>query len=277
MRLPLLPLLFFSLSRLVSAHGRITQITTSTGAVYPGWDPALAQSPTPLPPLAAWSASNLGNIFVRPSQFNNSDIACHDKAVPGALHINTTAGDTLKLQWNEWPMSHVGPVMTYLAACNGSCANVKKEALEWVKIEELGWLNNTGWYKMGLGGTWASNVLIANGFSWLAKIPDVLAEGNYVMRHEIIALHVADQVDGAQAYPQCVNLRVAKGKDTPEKKLEGGILGTKLYGMVDAGILVDVHKKIAGYKIPGPRLWVGATPLRQPSQRRLESDQKRRV
>jgi len=127
----------------VSAHGRITNITTSSGTVYPGWDPELAFLPTPAPLLAAWRASNLGNIYIPPSRFNTSDIICHFDATPGALAINVTAGDTLKLQWNEWPTSHVGPVMSYLAACNGSCAVVEKQKLEWVKIDELGWLNDT--------------------------------------------------------------------------------------------------------------------------------------
>jgi cellulase len=265
--------LFFALAcslllRIVSGHGRITNITTSDGTVYSGWDPALAVSSTLALPLVAWSAANLGNIFVPPSRFITSDIACHFNATPGALHINTTAGDTLTLQWNEWPLSHVGPVITYLAACDGGCADAKKETLEWVKIDELGWLNNTGWAEMKLGGTWASNVLIANGNRWTVRIPEVLAEGDYVLRHELIALHVAEKLGGAQAYPQCVNLRVARGVEKAEKKLEGGVLATELYGMTDKGILVDVHKEIVGYGIPGPRVWSGATNVRQPSQER---------
>ncbi|KAF1834746.1 glycoside hydrolase [Decorospora gaudefroyi] len=255
-----------SLPALAAAHGRITKVTTSSGVVYPGWDPA-STSPsttlTPPHPLAAWSASNLGNVYIPPDQFDTSNIACHYNSVPGALHINATAGETLRLQWNEWPVSHVGPVMTYLAECTGSCADADKETLQWVKIDELGWLNSTGWDELMLGGTWASSVLIANGFEWMVKIPDMLAGGNYVLRHEIIALHVADEVDGAQAYPQCVNLRVGRGGSMV---LDGGVLGTQLYGIRDEGILVDVHRKMDGYQIPGPQLWSGATPLKQPNQ-----------
>ena len=257
----LLPLV--SALTLVSAHGRITNITTSTGAVYTGWDPEFALQSTPAPALAAWSASNLGNIFVPPSSFNTSNIACHFNSTPGALHVNTTAGDTLKLQWNEWPSSHKGPVFTYLAACSGSCSTAKREALEWVKIDELGWLNSSG-YEM-LGGTWASDVLIANGFAWTAKVPEGLAAGEYVLRHEILALHVADQLDGAQSYPQCVNIKVA---GTGVKRIEGGVLGSQLYRSNDKGVLVDIHKKIDGYEIPGPKLWGGATSVRQPNEKR---------
>jgi cellulase len=256
-------LTFLPALTLVSAHGRITNITTSSGTVYTGWDPEFALQSTPAPALAAWSASNLGNIFVPPSSFNTSNTACHFNSTPGALHVNTTAGDTLKLQWNEWPVSHKGPVLTYLAACSGSCATAKKEELKWVKIDELGWLNSSG-YEM-LGGTWASDVLIANGFAWVAKVPDGLAPGDYVLRHEILALHVADLLDGAQSYPQCVNIKVG---GTGSKKVEGGVLGNQLYKPNDKGILVDIHKKIDGYEIPGPKLWAGATSLKQPNEKR---------
>jgi cellulase len=244
----------------VIAHGRITNITTSTGAVYSGWDPELALTNSS-PPLTAWSASNLGNIFVPPSSFNTSNITCHFNASPGLLHVNISEGDTLKLQWNEWPVSHKGPVLTYLAACDGPCEAATKEKLKWVKIDELGWLNSSG-YEM-LGGTWASDVLISNNFAWTVKVPEGLVAGGYVLRHEIIALHVADQVDGAQAYPQCFNIQVG---GSGWKKVEGGVTGNMLYGIRDKGILVDIHKKIDGYEIPGPRLWGGATAVKQPNE-----------
>ncbi|KAI8936735.1 hypothetical protein NX059_007122 [Plenodomus lindquistii] len=251
---------------MIQGHGRVTRLVTSAGLVYEGWDPALANTSASTKPLAAWSASNLGNIYVRPSQFYTSAIACHNDAKPGALHVNTTADDTLRLQWNEWPTSHVGPILTYLAACNGSCANENQSALQWVKIDELGWINSTGWDIVNLGGTWATNVLIANGFSWTVRLPEELSQGHYVLRHEIIALHVAEQIDGAQAYPQCFNLRVQNPAGGLRRRLENGTLAEHLYDMREDGILVDVHKKIGGYKIPGPPLWSGATSFKQPYQ-----------
>jgi cellulase len=250
-----------------TAHGRITNITTPSGLIYQGWDPATAQTTPPTTtPLAAWRASNLGNNFVKPTQFNTSSITCHYNATPGALHVSITAGDVLKLQWNEWPVSHKGPVLTYLADCKESCAEVDKENLNWVKIDEMGWLNSSGADVVPLGGTWGSDVLIANGASWMAKIPQGLKEGHYVLRHEIIALHVAEQVDGAQAYPQCVNLQVANDGVGDVKNLDGGVVGEKLYGMRDKGVLVDIHGNVTGYEIPGPKIWEFATAFRQPSQ-----------
>lgn len=239
--------------------------------MYPGWDPTATESNEPMPELAAWSAENLGNGYVSPSAFSTANITCHFNSKPGALHANITAGDSLTLKWNEWPTSHKGPVLDYLARCDGDCSTKDKTKLEWVKIGQLGWLNSTGWDVIDLGGTWATDVLIVNGFEWTVKVPEVLEEGNYVLRHEIIALHVAEQKYGAQAYPQCVNLRVSRDLTTAKKearKLEGGVLGPQLYGIEDKGILVDIHRKIDGYDIPGPEVWSGAEKIKQPNQQR---------
>lgn len=262
MRYSTLPLLIAA--PLVSAHGRITNVTTQTGAVYPGFDPDFPRSN-----IAAWTASNLGNIFVPPSDYKTSNITCHFNSKPGAASVSVTAGETIKLQWNEWPTSHKGPVLDYLAPCNGDCKNADKEKLQWVKIAQLGWLNSSGIQE--LGGTWASDVLIGNpgGFTWNVKIPTTLREGDYVLRHEIIALHVAEDLNGAQSYPQCVNLRVARNRNVQNnavRRIEGGVLGHQLYGERDAGIYIDIHKKLTGYPIPGPAVWNGAEKIRQPGQ-----------
>ena len=33
------------------------------------------------------------------------------------------AGDTIEVQWTPWPISHKGPVLDYLAKCDGSCVS----------------------------------------------------------------------------------------------------------------------------------------------------------
>ena len=250
-----------SLISIASAHGRITNITTSSGTVYHGFDPSF-----PEPSLVAWSASNLGNIYVTPSDFNTSSISCHYHATPGTLSIPTTPSSILKLQWNEWPSSHKGPILTYLAACNSTCATADSATLKWSKIDELGWMNSSDPDGLKLGGTWASDVLRRNGASWMIRVPDELEEGEYVLRHEIIALHVAEQMNGAQAYPQCVNLKVAGRANGKGKSLDGGVLGRELYAKDDKGILVNVHGSIIEYQIPGPKVWDGAEIVRQPGE-----------
>jgi hypothetical protein len=95
--------------------------------------------------------------------------------------------------------------------------------------------------------------LIANNNSWSVTIPTDIAPGNYVLRHEIIALHSAGESNGAQNYPQCVNLEISgTGTATPS-----GTLGTALYSEADPGILFDIYASLSTYDIPGPTLYSG--------------------
>jgi cellulase len=43
--------------------------------------------------------------------------------------------------------------------------------------------------------------MIKAGNSWEVTIPATLKPGNYVLRHETIALHESQKVGGAQLYP----------------------------------------------------------------------------
>ena len=71
-------------------------------------------------------------------------------------------------------------------------------------------------------------------------------------------------LDGAQTYPQCVSVRVQGGAGG--KRLDKGVLGSELYGERDKGILVDVHGNVTAYEIPGPKMWEGATRVKQPGE-----------
>ena len=207
--------------------------------------------------MPAWAVlKDVRNGFINPGNFNNPDIICHKSATPGELYATVAAGSTVELQWTKWPESHHGPVIDYLANCNGECTNVDKTALKFNKIDEAG-LNS--WTSKP--GNWASDDLIAANMSWTVTIPENVAPGNYVLRHEIIALHSANEKDGAQNYPQCVNLKVT-GAGTD--KLASGTPGMELYTPEDAGIFVNIYNKMTGYTIPGPKLYSGASPSTQP-------------
>ena len=96
---------------------------------------------------------------------------------------------------------------------------------------------------------WGATQLIANNNSWLLRLPTDIEPGNYVLRHEIIALHAANQADGAQNYPFCFNLAISSaGTKRPD-----GLLGTALYKSSDPGILFSLFVKYTSYVIPGVR------------------------
>ncbi|KAH6647294.1 glycosyl hydrolase family 61-domain-containing protein [Truncatella angustata] len=198
------------------------------------------------PDIAAWYAEDTDNGFVSPSAYGTSDINCHINSEPGALTSSVAAGGTVDFQWTTWPHG-IGPVLTYVAACGGDCSAADKTTLEWVKIDESGYDSSTS--------TWAAQTLIDNNSTWTTTVPSTLAAGNYVFRHEIIALHGAGSADGAQNYPQCFNIAITgSGTDSPS-----GTLGTALYKEDDAGILFNPYAATIEYTIPGPALYTGGS------------------
>ncbi|KAL8897562.1 MAG: hypothetical protein Q9192_002514, partial [Flavoplaca navasiana] len=223
---------------------------------YPGYTINYAYSPSH-PDMPAWAVpEDKDTGFINPGNYTNPDVICHKGATPGELYATVAAGSTVQLQWTKWPESHHGPVIDYLANCNGECTTVDKTALKFNKIDEAG-LNS--WTSRP--GNWASDDLIAANMSWTVTIPKNVAPGNYVLRHEIIALHSAHDKDGAQNYPQCVNLKVT-GAGTDQ--LASGTPGMELYTPEDAGIFVNIYNEMTGYTIPGPKLYSGASPSTQP-------------
>ncbi|KAF7898742.1 hypothetical protein EAF00_005188 [Botryotinia globosa] len=230
----------------VSAHGYVSGIVAG-GTYYTGWLVSYAYQ-TPQPDSIGWSDTNLDLGFTPPSAYATGDIICAKDGKNAALSAKIAAGETIDFQWTVWPDSHHGPVITYLANCKGDCATVDKTTLEFFKIDEAGLIDDTT-----VPGTWASDKMIANNNTWTATIPADLAPGNYVARHEIIALHSAGSEGGAQNYPQCINLEVS-GSGTLAPK---GTLGEALYTPTDPGILVSIYSSLA-YNIPGPPMYNSA-------------------
>ncbi|KAF9768145.1 hypothetical protein IL306_014590 [Fusarium sp. DS 682] len=200
------------------------------------------------PPVVGWINGATDNGYVEPNSFGDGDIICHRAGRNAKGHVTVAAGDIITLQWNTWPESHKGPVIDYMARCPGNCEDADKNDLEFFKIGQAGLID------MSMNsGKWAADVLVSDGFSWTLQVPSTLAPGNYVLRHEIIALHGSGQPNGAQNYPQCFNLKVTGGGNLSP----AGVKGTQLYKANDPGILFNLYTTPLSYKIPGPTLVPG--------------------
>ncbi|MCJ1442550.1 MAG: hypothetical protein MMC23_003046 [Stictis urceolatum] len=234
-----------------AAHGFVQGITID-GVYHDGYNPSF-QYQNPQPVVAGWAdPQNLVNGFIAPDAYTTDDIICHLAATPGQISLEVAAGGEVELHWNTWPDSHHGPVIDYLANCNGDCADVNKTALKFAKINEAGLIDGSS-----APGKWATDDLIANNNSWTATIPSSIAPGNYVLRHEIIALHSASQANGAQNYPQCINLKITgSGSDNLFSSTEAA---TKFYTPTDPGIEISIYSPLTSYDIPGPALMAGAS------------------
>ncbi|KAI9933646.1 hypothetical protein ASPWEDRAFT_114704 [Aspergillus wentii DTO 134E9] len=237
-------LLLLALATHVAAHGHISNLVIN-GISYDGWDINAYPYMSDPPIVAAWGTPNTGNGFITPDEYGDANIICHLDAANAKGHIPIAAGDSISLQWTPWPDSHHGPVISYLANCGESCETVDKATLEFFKIDGVGLVDGTT-----VPGVWGDDQLIANNDSWMVKIPEEIAPGNYVLRHELIALHGAFAEGGAQNYPQCFNLQITGSGDVKPD----GVLGTELYTSTDEGILVDIYQSLTSYTVPGPTL-----------------------
>ncbi|KAK4188564.1 glycosyl hydrolase family 61-domain-containing protein [Podospora australis] len=243
------------------AHSHLAHIIIN-GNLYHGFDPR----PNQVNPAdrVGWFAANTDDGFVTPAQYNTPEIVCHLSGSPPVAHAPVKAGDRIHVQWNGWPMSHVGPILSYVAPCTGTqngCAGVTKTNLRWTKIDDSRPVFVPP--SAAAPASWATDLLIARNNSWQVQIPSNLKPGPYVLRHEIIALHFAADANGAQNYPLCMNLYV-EPPATPAAntfKLDS-IDARSFYKPTDKGILFDPYQTThTTYVVPGPTVAVGATPV----------------
>jgi hypothetical protein len=76
-----------------------------------------------------------------------------------------------------------------MASCGGACSSFSASGSVWFKVDEsLTWD----------GTQWATQKLKENGSKYTFKLPADLQDGEYLIRHEIIALHEAASPGGAQ-------------------------------------------------------------------------------
>ncbi|KAI9150724.1 Endoglucanase-4 [Paramyrothecium foliicola] len=227
----------------VSAHGYVASVVAG-GKTYKGYNPSIYPW-QPDQGSVAWpyQATDLG--FVAPDALRGSEIACHRGSSNAKLYATVAAGQELTLTWK---LSHKGPIFDYLAPCNGECTTANKDSLRFFKIAEKGQIARGA--GNGTPGRWAPDDLISNGLKWKVRIPANVAPGNYVLRHEILALHSAGQQGGAQFYPQCINLKITgSGNAKPT-----GVRAAELYTANHPGVVYNIYNDNTNptYRMPGP-------------------------
>ena len=117
-----------------------------------------------------------------------------------------------------------------MAKCSGDCSSFTPDSsTAWFKIDEQGETTN------GDGSTWAQAAL-TTGSPATVTLPDNIEAGNYLIRHEIIALQNAVNLGGAEFYPACVQLNVAGGSGSSSPSPTVSFPGA--YSDTDPGIYV---------------------------------------
>ena len=120
---------------------------------------------------------------------NDTGIACNNPGTAPSSYIPIEAGQDLTAIYWYW-LHPVGPMSVWLADCDGPCEDVDVNQLDFFKIWEAGLLEGNMvegmWYQKQFQ-KWDGSPA-----TWPVTIPSTLKPGLYVVRHEILSIHIAD-------------------------------------------------------------------------------------
>ncbi|KAF9218887.1 hypothetical protein BS17DRAFT_475982 [Gyrodon lividus] len=222
----------------VQAHGYVAQVAID-GKVYIGNVPNAQPTPSIVRQI---------NDVSPVKGASNPYLNCGQDAQKATLVADANPGSQLNFWWkggdgSDWP-HNIGPIMTYMTSCGSTtCDQYNSTNAEWFKIEETGLEpGNMTWYQQNIMDGGPANV----------TIPSTLQAGQYLIRHEIIALHLANEMGGAEFYPSCTQVNVGGSQvgiasASEEVTFPGG------YSDSDPGIYdPTIFDTPVQYTFPGP-------------------------
>lgn len=131
---------------------------------------------------------------------NDTGLACNNPATSPSSYIPIEAGQDLTAVYWYW-LHPVGPMSIWLANCSGPCEEVHVNQLDFFKIWEAGLLYGTleegMWYQKQFQ-KWDGSP-----DRWPVTIPSTIKPGFYVVRHEIMSIHVANSRISSTMLKKC--------------------------------------------------------------------------
>ncbi|WYZ35846.1 hypothetical protein EsH8_X_000493 [Colletotrichum jinshuiense] len=158
-------------------------------------------------------------------QQQNGDRSCKNEAIGGA---------------------HYGPITVYLSKVDN--AGSADGSAGWFKIFQNGWSAKSG-AGSGDDDNWGVKDLNTCCGKMDVPISKDLADGDYLLRAEAIALHAAGPSGGAQLYMTCYQISIQGGTGTANPAT---VSFPGAYKATDPGIAVNIHAKLSNYVVPGP-------------------------
>ncbi|KAK4222248.1 lytic polysaccharide monooxygenase [Podospora fimiseda] len=176
------------------------------------------------------------------------DIRCYSNQNAGGI-MQVPAGSTIHYISTQ-QVNHPGPTQYYLAKVpSGQSAKTwDGSGAVWFKI-----FTTYPSVDKNKQQTWpGQNLYVLPN----ATIPASTPSGEYLLRAEHIALHMASQANKAQFYLSCSQIEITgggNGKPGPLVSFPGA------YRSNDPGIQVNIYSLASGsdYKPPGPAVWQG--------------------
>ncbi|QRW02342.1 glycoside hydrolase family 61 protein [Ceratobasidium sp. AG-Ba] len=225
----------------VHAHGYVSFIKAD-GKKYPGGVPGEKNVKSPIRFIST----------INPNKNpNGAAITCGANAKNAGMTAPVTAGTGIDLTWvahpnQAWP-HEMGPIITYMAKVpEGKTAQtVDPATLSFFKIQQHG-------QKSKGSNKWVVEDQMKLNTIYTVNVPEAIEDGEYIMRHELIALHLADKKGGAEFYSSCFNLKVSGGTGT-NPSATAKFPGT--YSASDKGIFTPgVFNRGFVYSFPGPAI-----------------------
>ncbi len=220
-----------------AAHGAVTSYVIA-GKSYPGYGrpwvvvdgddgdiPRLTR-----PSYQGFSPANSKNVIQRQWSDYNPTTSVTDAKMrcnggTSATESATAApGDTITATWGQWTHSQ-GPILVWMYKCSGAFSACDGSGAGWFKIDEAGFHGDG--VKVFLDtetpSGWDIAKLVGGNKQWSSKVPAGLAPGNYLVRHELIALH---QANAPQFYAECAQVTITgSGTAQPDASYKAAIPG----------------------------------------------------
>ncbi|OBT64607.1 hypothetical protein VE03_06381 [Pseudogymnoascus sp. 23342-1-I1] len=192
----------------------------------------------------------------------SNDIRCNGRSgVSGKCSV--VAGQTVTVEMHQQNGdrscgteaiggAHWGPVNVYMSKV--ADASTADGSTGWFKVHEDTWAKNPAGSSAD-DDWWGTRDLNNCCGRMNVKIPSDIAAGDYLLRAEVIALHVAGSSGGAQLYMSCYQLVVSGGGSASPATVNF----PGAYAASDPGILINIHAAISSYVNPGPAVYAGGS------------------
>ncbi|OAA60519.1 glycoside hydrolase family 61 protein [Niveomyces insectorum RCEF 264] len=227
-----------SLATLAAGHGAVTSYVIS-GKTYNGYD-GFAPATSGPTIQRQWPDYN-------PILSSTSPKMTCNGGTSAQLSAPINAGENITAVWKQWTHQQ-GPVMVWMYKCAGDFSACTGAGKNWFKIDQLGLtappLTSNNW------GT----AYVYKNLKWTSTIPKDLEPGNYLIRHELLALH---QTNTPQFYAECAQVVVSgTGSKIPPADYLHSI--PTYAPMSDPGVTLDIYSsKATTYTCPGGEIWPG--------------------
>jgi hypothetical protein len=231
----------------VTAHGAVTSYKIA-GVEYPGYQ---GFSPSNTPNVIQWQWPDYNPVLAA----DNSMLRCNG-GTSATLNATAAPGDTVSATWAQWTHSQ-GPVIVWMYKCSGAFSACDGSGAEWFKIDAGGFHGDgvTVFLDTETPSGWDIAKLVGSNKSWNSTIPAGLAAGNYLIRHELIALH---QANTPQWYPECAQIVVTgSGTAQPDDSQKAAIPGYCQQTDPNIEVSINDHTIPQTYTIPGPPIFTG--------------------